>query len=76
MPARAVLSGRETISGAEAAALLRRSDHFLIGAGNKRALRLYPRLSDLTIDPAMDLVTVSRSAASTQTEMDTPPVPD
>lgn len=76
VPARAVLSGRETISGAEAAALLRRSDHFLIGAGHKRALRLYPRLSALTIDPTMDLVTVSRSGASTQTDVDAPPVPD
>lgn len=65
LPAEAVLAGQSAVSGTEAAALLRRQGHYLIGAGPERALRLQPQLSDLTITPGMQLVTVSRADEGT-----------
>jgi len=64
VPAESVLAGQPTMTGAAAASALRHHGHHLIGAGPRRALRLHPRLSELTISPGMHLVTVSRAGES------------
>lgn len=61
LPAETVLEGRASMSGTEAAAILRRHGHYLIGAGHKRGLRLHARISEIDVSPGMQLVTLSRS---------------